>query len=390
MLTVITNLFPTPENPTRGLYNLQLFHELHHQTELRCIVPVANSNPLKRNPIQVWQHNSPFSVRYIPYCHIPRVGRNISWRLLSHALAKSTPHPPNTPILASWLYPDGTATAHRFGKTSPVWIMVLGTDRFHLQHPIRRKTILRNDQQVAGYICVAQNIADDLTTAGISPHKIHIIPNGVDTKRFHPIDTSKAIEQLNDNPEFQKLQNASHPKTPAYILWVGNLVKIKAPELAIESYAEFRKSQNSNLHLVIIGDGPLRPKLRKHISRLKLEKQIHLIGRQCHQELPYWINAAESLLLSSQSEGMPNIIAEAIACGIPTIATDVGACCTMLSNQPCTAIAPPNNTKALALALTSVIQNAAENQARPIFTRTWSDMATDILALINSHQPVQS
>ncbi len=134
--------------------------------------------------------------------------------------------------------------------------------------------------------------------------------------------------------------------------------------------------------LVFIGDGSMLSDLKEIAVGLNIVDQVHFLGRRPHDEIPLWLNSAECLLLSSHSEGMPNAIAEALACGCPVVATDVGACKEMLTNQPCCNVIPPNNPKAMAIAIEATLEEAKKTKKRPTFTRTWANMAEEMLRLI--------
>jgi glycosyltransferase involved in cell wall biosynthesis len=131
----------------------------------------------------------------------------------------------------------------------------------------------------------------------------------------------------------------------------------------------------------MIGDGPLLKQVRKSAGKNGISDRVLFTGIRPHREIPLWLNAADCLMLSSRSEGMPNAIAEALACGCPVAATDVGACREMLAGQPCTRIVPSNNKNAMSAALAEVLQEAEHTDKRPDFERTWTDMAQDILQL---------
>jgi len=126
----------------------------------------------------------------------------------------------------------------------------------------------------------------------------------------------------------------------------------------------------------------MRPALEKLAAELQIADRVHFLGKRPHNEIPLWLNAADALLLSSRSEGMPNAVAEALACGCPVVATDVGACREMLADQPCCTVTSFGDAQAMAKAIHSVLSDAEKTQERPKFTRTWADMAHDILELI--------
>ncbi len=461
MIHTITNLYPYPKNPTRGVFNLQLFTELSKLTDVHNNVLVANLNPLKSAQIKKWvAPKNSLKSNYIPYQHIPIIGRNLSWRFIAYAL-KAQISEAGLQILASWLYPDGAAVAHAFrNREIPVWIMVLGTDRFHLNNPYRKKVILNADKHTAGYICVSRNIANDLISAGIPAAKVHLIRNGVDTSQFYPIHREEARLRLpggggrETSMSRRKLAKADDQKTNghrprtknSFVIWIGNLEPIKAPDVALKAFAIYIQNCKSKVttecsgevqpkatqlggqvvprqtatggrsirrashgvpegheggmqsrdytsreqqtevaelpSLVFIGDGSMLSYLEKISQKLKIEDCVHFIGRRPHKEIPFWLNTADGLILSSHSEGMPNAISEALACGCPVVTTDVGACAEMLESQPCCNVVPPNNPKAMATALKVTLDQAKQTKKRPTFTRTWANMAGEVISLI--------
>lgn len=393
MIITVSNLFPYPDQPLRGLFNAQLFRELAATTEIRNLALVA-APPWKHRLIRQWvcPTTTP-STRYIPYTHVPLISRNVSGYLAASALrAETRPYRdlgmdrPDA-VLASWIYPDGIAVASVFRNTGiPVWIMALGSDRFHLQSGLRRWGILKSRKNVAGWICVSQNIADDLITGGIPAKQVHVIPNGVDTCRFHRIPQHDARQQIHSAGRFCFEKNCNT------LLWIGNLEAIKVPHVAIQALAILIQRQRSNqrftasCRLVIIGDGSLRSSMTQLATTLGVSDHIFFAGRLDHSEISLWLNASDGLILTSKSEGMPNAVAEALACGCPVTATDVGACREMLADQPCCHIVPLNNVQSFSEAIQKMLIDSTRSSNRPVFKRTWQDMANDVITLITAER----
>lgn len=164
------------------------------------------------------------------------------------------------------------------------------------------KTIMRLTYPHADHvIAVSEGVKHDLTTKfGVNGTKIRVV--------YNPIDASRICE---------KALEASTIRLPGpYIVSVGRLVPSKNFPLLIESY----KSSNIAENLVILGEGEERQKLERLISTLGLDGRVILPG---HIHNPYPIIAAARLFVSSSNlEGFPNALIEAMALGCPVIATD--------------------------------------------------------------------
>jgi len=285
-------------------------------------------------------------------------------------------------ILAPWLYPDGVAAASWGSRLGvPVWLMALGTDTFHLRHPLRRQAILSAAERAAGIICVWRGLAERLAEAGVARDKLHVVPNGVDAGRFHFVAPPSALQSL---PETVP---AAWRQASRRALWVGNLVDVKAPERALAALSRLGASLPDAAHLLIVGRGPLLDGLRRQASQAGIAARVHFVGGLPHEVLPAVMNAADVLLLTSRSEGMPNVVLEALACGLPVVATEVGAVGEMLAGEPLArGVAAAGDPAALAEALTDVLQAVGDRPALAARhgQRTWDRMAADVLALLSS------
>jgi glycosyltransferase involved in cell wall biosynthesis len=83
--------------------------------------------------------------------------------------------------------------------------------------------------------------------------------------------------------------------------------------------------QRADLEFLIGGDGPLLIKLREEIAKAGLDNKVNFTGWIPHGELADWLNELKLLVLPSYTEGLPNIVLEAMACGTPVLVTPVGA-----------------------------------------------------------------
>ena len=110
------------------------------------------------------------------------------------------------------------------------------------------------------------------------------------------------------------------------------MLEVKKVDRLIEAFAiliQEEKSVNhqtefNDLSLDIIGDGSLRKSLMKLTQELNIEQRVHFAGRELASQIALRMQKAKCLCLCSYSEGMPNAVLEALACGCPVVATDVG------------------------------------------------------------------
>lgn len=152
-------------------------------------------------------------------------------------------------------------------------------------------------------------------------NNISVIHNGADSGQFFPIPKETAKERLGIN-ENRKI-----------ILFIGNLNPVKGVNYLIEAFNLFlRDTRENNVVLFLIGDGEEREKLTFLARSLRIEEKVFILGRKPHGEIPLWLNIADIFVLPSVSEGFPTIIPEALMCGVPVIASDVGGISEIIIN----------------------------------------------------------
>ena len=131
-----------------------------------------------------------------------------------------------------------------------------------------------------------------------------MIYNGIDTERFHPLEPAA-------------------PATASLgpIVTVGRLVAQKNHELFLRA-AQQLASEIPGLRFVIVGDGPLRAALAAQAVRLGIADQVVFAGERA--DVSELLRGASLFWLTSRWEGLPNVVLEALASGVPVVATDVG------------------------------------------------------------------
>lgn len=185
----------------------------------------------------------------------------------------------------------------------------------------------------AGVVAVSQSIKKELVQTFGYQGKIFVVHN--------PVDTCE-IEKL----------SVSTPKASRFsftFLAVGRLVEEKGFCVLLRAFSEISCDKSCGLY--IVGSGELEPKLRSLAAELKVADQVVWVGYQAN---PYpWFKIADAFVLSSISEGFVNVLAEALALGVPNIvATNCGGGPEELLEKHRSAwIVPPNNIDELASAM---------------------------------------
>ncbi len=149
-----------------------------------------------------------------------------------------------------------------------------------------------------------------LIRRGVNPKKVKTNVNGVDTQQFRPI-SDIAKENLKNE---LKIDGKN-------ILIAARLVEWKGIDILIQAMPEILKSTNANL--LIAGDGPYESYLKELTNKLKLEKNVIFLGKVDHSIMQKYINACDVFSLPSYFDTTPNVLLEAMACGIPSVVSDI-------------------------------------------------------------------
>ena len=161
------------------------------------------------------------------------------------------------------------------------------------------------------HICVvAKSAYFHALNLGVPASKLRFIANGVDTEIFHPMAKTDYLHSI---------INVS-PATPL-IGFIGRLSHEKGPEVFVQ-VASMVLKRFEKYHFVLVGDGPMRQKLKDDIDNMGLNGYVHMAGLQT--DMPQVYSSLDLVVSTSYSEAMPLAIIEAMASGLPVIATNVG------------------------------------------------------------------
>lgn len=169
------------------------------------------------------------------------------------------------------------------------------------------------------WTAVSQDLVDAMDRLAQVGERGVLTPNGVDTAVFSPGSRSDARAKLGIDHE------------GPLVLVVGHLIERKDPLRALEAFAI---GAPADAHLVFVGRGPLEETLRRAVAARELGARTQLVGEADPAALAHWYRAADALLLTSSREGRPNVVLEALASGLPVLATAAGGTGELLADLP--------------------------------------------------------
>ena len=323
-LLTFTSLYPNAQTPSHGVF---VENRLRHlvaggRVEARVVAPVpwfpstharfGRYAGFARVPAR--ETRGGLEVVHPRYPTVPFLGAYLA--PLAMALAAR-------PVLKRWIadgfefdaidahyfYPDGVAAAllsRWFDR--PLVVTARGSDINVLpDHAPTRRMILWAAAQASAIVTVSAALRTALVKLGADAARISVLRNGVDLAAFAPIDRAVARERL------------GLPIEGRVIASVGRLVPLKGHALVIDALATL-----PGVTLLIAGSGPEEAPLRAQAQRLGLAERVRFLGQLTHDLLPPVYGASDALVLASSHEGWANVLLEAMACGTPVVATDVG------------------------------------------------------------------
>ena len=191
-----------------------------------------------------------------------------------------------------------------------------------------------------GIVANSRAAARQLYSEGIGADLVRVIANGISLERF------------NARPF------AGRPVRT--IVTVANLRKEKAHEVLLAAAARLR-SAHPHVHFLIVGDGPRAAELHRLAATLRVQTQVTFLGHR--EDVPALLARADAFVLPSRSEAFPNGAIEAMAAGLPVIASRVGGLSELIEDGKTGVLVEPDDPVALAEAIESLVASPARAEA---------------------------
>ncbi len=195
-------------------------------------------------------------------------------------------------------------------------------------------------------VCVSRSVADTYRELGYRDDQLTVVPNGVDFDRFaRAVPADLTIDGI--------------PADSRTIISVGRLHPQKGFDTLITAFADLVSQSQipDSAHLLIVGEGPQREALELQVRQQRLTGRVHLIGRQA--EVGSLLRAADLFVLASNWEGMPNVLLEAMAAGLPCVATQVEGVPELILDGQTGLLGTPNSPDTLSQKIATLLNDAA-------------------------------
>ena len=170
---------------------------------------------------------------------------------------------------------------------------------------------------------------------GVSPWRVHVIPPGVDLRRFAPGRRAEARRAL------------GLPLDAWVAVSVRRLVERMGLDVLLDAWAALPQTEPESL-LIVAGEGPARADLERRADALGIGQRVRFPGRVDDELLPLWYRAADVAVVPSIAlEGFGLVVLEALACGTPVVATRTGGLPEPLEHLDSSLVVPPGDVRAL-------------------------------------------
>jgi colanic acid/amylovoran biosynthesis glycosyltransferase len=199
-------------------------------------------------------------------------------------------------------------------------------------------------------------------------NKLHIVHCGINLDRYQPV---------------------THQSGQKRLLYIGRLSAAKGVPILLQAVAAVAL-QHPNLQLTIVGDGPDRQSLELQASQLGISDHLNFVGYQSQEAVCQYLQNCDIFMLPSFAEGLPVVLMEAMATGIPVIATAIAAISELVEDGINGYLVPPGAVEPLAQRLDQLISDSQLRQTLGQAGRTKVEQAFNLHCEVNSLQQIMS
>lgn len=377
-VAIVTPIFPVPWDLTRGrpvyetaramsgLTDVQVFFTTAAYAKVRWLQPRG----FFYEPLPDGYSLPGVNLRSVSYSAFPILSRPFNGWVSAASIAPHLWEYRPDVVLAYWVFPEGMGSLLAARRLSvPCVIGARGSD-VRVRDAVSRQLTMYTLRRADRVVTVSEELRQQAVNQyGASAERVQTIWNGCNTERFHvrPRDEARATCGLT-------------PGVSRYVLFVGRVVQAKGLVELVQAFAMLAH-RHTELNLVIVGDGVFMSQVREMVLSSRLSGRVLMPGAVEPASVADWMNAADVLCLPSYSEGYPNVLVEALACGTPVVTTDVGGAREIVDDSN-GIVVPPQQPQALAEAIETVLQREWSRQVLSArFGRSWEQVADETLCV---------
>jgi glycosyltransferase involved in cell wall biosynthesis len=213
-------------------------------------------------------------------------------------------------------------------------------------------------------VVVCEQALRHVLALGLPPARVHLIANGVDLERFAPTADAADFRDRLDVP----------PGAPL-VGWVGRLAPEKGPDLLMR-VADIVLRRRPDVHVAVVGGGPMADALRTQAHGRGIAERLHLVGAV--EDTAAAHRSFDVLVQTSRSEGMPLVLLEAMASGVPVAAFNVGGVAEVVAVDETGTLAMPGDVEALAQAVFELLADPVRRRDLGAAARRRADARFDL------------
>jgi PST family polysaccharide transporter len=375
--------FPNPAEPGKGLFVRARLEAIRSLTHLFVVAPVAaldyanpQRNLLASLRIARKRQEGDLKVLHPRWLYPPYGGWLNALFLFARLLplvARLRRRHSFDVIDAHFAHPEGIA-AVLLGRIlrRPVIVTVRGSELRYYQQRSKRFFMSWALRRADRVIAVSEGLRGLAIDLGADPRRVKIVPNGINADMFFRRD------------RVQCRSRHSIDAADLVLLTAGDLAELKGHHRVIAAVKALNE-RGVRAKLLIAGgigrSGRYAGTLRQEVTASKLEDQVTFLGEVGQNALAELMSAADVFCLASSTEGWPNVVNEALACGTPVVATDVGAVRQMVDSRRYGFVVPVHDGEALADALHEALTRRWDHDAIADRgnSRSWAHVAEDVL-----------
>jgi len=361
-ILLLSRLFPKAPDPRLGIFTLRQAEYLRTAGyDIEVISPVPFIPQLMTHVPRWRQYRnqtapcevSGFNVRRPAYFRPPgkwfigHESRAMWWGIRSTVedLAATKPFD----LVYAWDFKvdvgAGCAAARHLGIPC-VGLAIGGDLNVDVRHnPGALRSISQSLMDCDGIACVSQALRQRVQALTRGQRDAVVITTGAELRSFRPADPEERETIRRD---------LNWPADALVVITAGYLLEAKGIFELVNAFDQVA-GRHRQAMLVYLGDGPERPALENRIAHSPFKERVHLVGHVHPQEVATYFRAADLFALPSHHEGMPNVVLEGMAAGLPILATRVGGIPEAVPDERYGILVPPRNQAELGRALERIL-----------------------------------